>query len=64
MNRQEGFYWIKWEDTYQIAKYEIHQKPSGVSYSWYLCGVEGSLEDSDFQHINEVRIKQPGELPD
>jgi len=64
MDRLEGFYWVKYEGDFQIAKFEIHQKMSGVSAYWYLCGLENCLYDEDFEHINEVRIKMPGELPD
>ncbi|MFY8248148.1 MAG: hypothetical protein ACOVJ5_00425 [Gloeomargaritales cyanobacterium] len=64
MDRQEGYYWVKYEGIFQIAKYEIHQKLSGTSTNWYLSGLENCFIDSDFEHINEVRIKMPGELPD
>lgn len=64
MDRQEGYYWVKYGQMFQIAKYEIHQKLSGTSSNWYLSGLENCFTDKDFEHINENRIKEPGELPD
>lgn len=64
MDRQEGYYWIKFEGEFQIAKFEIHRKLNGTSYSWYLTGLEYPFYDEDIEYINEVRIKEPGELPD
>ena len=61
MGRQEGYYWVKYKTGYQIAfwGYWITNM-----YAWFCIGSEEQYEDSDFEHINEVRIKQPGELPD
>lgn len=64
MDRIEGYYWVKFENEFQIAKYEKHLKLSDISDSWYLAGLELPLNDLDFEHINENRIKFPGELPD
>jgi hypothetical protein len=64
MERQEGYYWVKFEEEFQVAKYEVHRKLDGVSNSWYLAGLEYPFYDEDFEHINEVKIKIPGELPD
>lgn len=64
MERQEGYYWVKYGDGYVIAQYVITQKMSGLSTSWYLHNDEKCYFDEDFEHINEVRIKQPGELPE
>lgn len=55
MDRQEGYYWVKDMTGYQIAYYDD---------CWYVIGTDETFEDSDFEHINEVRIKKPGELPD
>lgn len=63
MNRLEGYYWVKFEEEFQIAKYEVHRKLDGVSNCWYLAGLEYPFYDEDFEHINENRIKFPGELP-
>jgi len=64
MDRQEGYYWVKLGDRHIIAFYEARQKLSGISYNWYTPGEPESLTDSDFEHINEIRIKEPGELPE
>jgi hypothetical protein len=64
MERQEGYYWVKYEGIFQIAIFEKHIKLSGICTSWYVCGLEKTLNESDFEHINENRIKEPGELPD
>lgn len=66
MERLEGYYWVKRinKPTHEIAWYQINQKMSGISASWYLINDEKCYLDEDFDHINEVRIKQPGELPD
>lgn len=59
MDRQEGYYWVKRYNEFIIAHY-IPKLPR----PWGLFGYTASFEDSDFEHINEVRIKEPGELPD
>ena len=64
MDRQEGYYWVKHNNRYEIAWFQINQKMSGTSISWYLINDECTYLESDFEHINEVRIKEPGELPD
>lgn len=56
MDRQEGYYWVKYRTGYQIAYWD--------KYSWYVIGNDEIYEDSDFEHINEVKIKEPGELPE
>lgn len=63
MDRQEGYYYVKYGNQFEIAKFEKHQKISGISTCWYICGIENCFYDEDFEHINEVRIKMPGELP-
>lgn len=59
MDRQEGYYWVKPEGISFIIAYWDDEK-----LCWFLCGTENTFQDSDFEHINEVRIKFPGELPD
>jgi hypothetical protein len=60
MDRQEGYYWVKYKGKYYVGYYDvIHGTPM-----WSLMGDEYVFEDSDFEHINENRIKQPGELPE
>ena len=56
MDRQEGYYWVKYRTGYQIAYWD--------KYSWYVIGNDEIYQDSDFEHINEVKIKEPGELPE
>jgi len=63
-SREVGYYWVKFEEEFQIAKYEIHRKLDGVFWDWYLTGLEYPFHDEDFEYINENRIKFPGELPD
>lgn len=60
MNRQEGYYWIKHHGKFKIALWFNVLE----SYFWSLCYSDELYFDSDFEHINEVRIKIPGELPD
>lgn len=58
MNRQEGYYWVK---KPHISKHEICYYYNGY---WLSINNNYALEDLDFEHINENRIKEPGELPD
>lgn len=60
MNRQEGYYWIKHpnNDKHELAYWEY------AIDVWFLICDKKAYQDSDFEHINENRIKQPGELPD
>jgi hypothetical protein len=64
MNRQEGYYWVKYKGEFKIAKYSIFKLYETIKSHWFVCCDPTLLQDSDFEHINEVRIKQPGELPD
>lgn len=64
MDRQEGYYWVKFHNKFEIAWYKHNQKLSGINKYWLLAGSDHEFEDSDFEHINENRIKNPGELPD
>ena len=58
MERQEGYYWINYLKEFRIAYW------SEFNCKWNLSGSINTYDDSDFEHINEVRIKYPGELPD
>lgn len=63
MKRQEGYYWVKSKHgTFFIALWEADNL-SGDG-AWRLAGNNFVYHDVDFQHINELRIKQPGELPE
>jgi len=57
MDRQEGYYWIKYISTVITIGYWTGE-------FWTTIGNDEQWKDSDFEHINEVRIKFPGELPD
>lgn len=56
MDRQEGYYWVRYDGEFEIALWKHNV--------WYMIESPYKYSDSDFEHINEVRIKQPGELPD
>lgn len=58
MDRQEGYYWIKYLKEFRISYW------CEFTCTWYLTNSTNTYNDSDFEHINEVRIKYPGELPD
>ncbi len=55
MERQEGYYWVK-QDGFMIAEYKYG--------SFWLTMDEVEYNETDFEFINENRIKQPGELPE
>lgn len=56
MERQGGYYWVKINGEFEIAKWE-------VGY-WWLNGNDDAIKDEHYEFINENRIKYPGELPD
>ena len=58
MERQEGYYWVNWYGAFQIGKYDP------ILDAWYFTGNKYSYKDTDFDFINENRIKAHGELPD
>ena len=59
MDRQEGYYWVKKKKKhFEVVKWNARQK------WWERVGIEDTYDDSDFEHINEVKIKEPGELPE
>lgn len=59
MERQEGYYWVKSNNEFQIAFW-----PNNKWKCWLLIYDLKGYKDNELQHINETRIKQPGELPD
>lgn len=61
MERQEGYYWVNYRKEFLIALWKNSHANLGV---WYLCGSSIGFIDEDFLFINEVRIKQPFEIPD
>ena len=58
MDRQKGYYWVK-----QLTSLK-HEIGYFNGWYWFLTIDDITFQDSDFEHINEVRIKQPGKLPD
>lgn len=62
MERQEGYYWVKELSSSAHVGRFIIAKWNGSFFE--LHGIYGSWHDFDFEHINENRIKAPGELPD
>ena len=58
MERQEGYYWVKYEGKFQIGFYYADYK------CWGLMDNESEIYEHNLEHINENRIKAPGELPD
>ena len=59
MNRQEGLYWVTYPSGLIRPAYY-----NGFSEIWDILGNNAEFKDTDFEHINEHRIKKPGELPD
>lgn len=64
MDRQEGYYWVKYKGVFEIALYNKKEKFSGYSIFWTRIDSETVYFEDEFEHINEVKIKNPGELPD
>ena len=58
MDRQEGYYWVK------IPHKTKHEICYYYNNYWYRINGDIALEDKDIEQINEVRIKEPGELPE
>lgn len=56
MERQEGYYFVKSKGIFGIAKWEDGW--------WFMIYDKEPYGDSEFEHINENRIKTPGELSD
>ena len=64
MDRQEGYYWVKHPNNPKHEIAEFIQEKGIQSSFWCRTMDEGTYNDSDFEHINEIRIKEPGELPE
>jgi hypothetical protein len=60
MDREEGYYWVKYRTGYQIAYWGECMLCTGGEYAWYVAGSEDQYNDSDFEHINETRIRFSG----
>jgi hypothetical protein len=62
MKREEGYYWVKYEDEWHIAQYRHEQKEAPAA--WTLCAyVDDSWwhYDGDFEEIDERRISREPE---
>jgi hypothetical protein len=53
MKREPGYYWVKCEDRWMIARWVL-------SWWWTEWDVK-EWRDEDFEEINEVRILNPDE---
>lgn len=54
-NRKDGYYWVKIYNQWVIAKwYSIHD-------CWGVIDINNTLEDEDFEKINERKIINPNE---
>ena len=55
MERKSGFYWVKYGGDWEIAFFDKDCKDQCV------LGVSVTLDDSDFDVVNENRIMSPDE---
>lgn len=53
MNREDGFYWIKYIEHWEVAEFE-------EGY-WWLTAVEINIKEVNILEINETRILPPNE---
>jgi hypothetical protein len=51
MSRESGYYRVKLNGKYEIAKYYVEYK------DWQIIGTDKSFCDSDFDEINECKIE-------
>jgi len=58
MERQEGYYWVKYDGEFVIGYWRRW------CTAFELIGGDAYFGEGQFEHINENRIKYPGELPD
>lgn len=57
MNREKGFYWVKYEDVWEVMEW------AGNGIGWLQCGISldtKSIRDRDLESINENIIINPG----
>lgn len=57
MGRESGYYWVKNENIWYVAKYNKDY------FAWSISGVETTFTDVDFEEIDERRIVRE-ETPD
>ncbi len=48
--REEGFYWVVWNDCEQVAYW------SEITICWYITGMREKIYDHDMDEIDERRI--------
>jgi hypothetical protein len=51
MDRQEGYYWVKWEREWIVAYWD--------SPIWHHPYRDGEYKDSNFTRISEDRLQPP-----
>lgn len=54
MYRENGYYWINFHGTEQIAEYR--------DGNWFLIGFSYPVYESELQEINETRIINPKQV--
>lgn len=59
--RQQGFYWVKWLNNWEVAQWVTHDRDE-VNGTWWMIQNEGLFSDNEFQEINEQRILSPEEI--
>jgi len=57
MSREEGYYWVKVNNKFQIAYW-----PNNRWKKWLLIYDLKGHNDNELQYINENRVKEPSEL--
>lgn len=59
--RIPGFYWIKHEDSWLVAEWDVPSHNGVPLYegagTWWLAGSESSYGDDSFVEIDERRIE-------
>jgi hypothetical protein len=59
MERQSGYYWVKYEDEWVVAEWQ--ETPYfKLGFAWSYDG--NAFEDSEADGINETRIMPPVDL--
>ena len=57
MKREDGFYWVKYDGSWEVARYNKCSKSYGF---WDVIGSEDQFYDEAFEQIGE-QIKKPDE---
>ena len=59
--RELGYYWVKYQNEWEVALYRLSRNKDTVTYHWTLNAfVDDSwwFNDSDFEEIDERRIER------